>query len=126
MMRSSVLFLLMTSGFGPATNAFQQSAPISYHHHEWHVALHAEVSSSSDAALPPELQLAMERKNQSRQKFGLEPLSAPQFLELRNQSTDMQNLQQQKQQQQKSPTARNEKNFLQKMIQKGMEDTCYS
>jgi hypothetical protein len=87
-------------------------------------------------AFPPELQQALEQKNASRQKFGMEPMTAPQFLELQSQVAQMEQEQVskiQQQQQQKlslasssssssSPIETFKKLFRTTLL----EDTCYS
>lgn len=125
MKSSSLLFLLLTT----SGNSFQQQSSTSSHRRLDLTLQNSKISNDSAASLPPELQLAMDRKNKSRQKFGLEPLSAPQFLELQGKIAEMEEKQQQiyqQNQQQKGATKRSEKNFIAKMVQKGLEDTCYS
>ena len=90
--------------------------------------LHAEVSDGG-MALSPELQQALETKNASRKKFGLEPLSAPQFLELQSQIAAMEQ-DQAKAAQLYQPQPEAPKgglgNFAKTLFQKPLEDTCYS
>jgi hypothetical protein len=128
-MKSSVLVLLLACGYG-TTDGFQQSASCSSHRVS---PLHAEASSDGAALLPPDLQLAMERKNQSRQKFGLKPLSGPQFLELQSQVAELEQQQVLKaQQQQDQRTSSNQRlkqssgNFIKDIFQQGVEDQCYT
>eukprot|EP00980_Cylindrotheca_fusiformis_P012498 scaffold3073_cov66-Cylindrotheca_fusiformis.AAC.13 len=91
----------------------------------------SEDDSSAVVVLSLELQQAMERKNKSRQKFGLEPLTGPQFLEMEQEIAKLdqqvyQGYQQQQEleQQQQSKQQRNKKNPILHLFQKGLEDTC--
>ena len=87
-------------------------------------------------ALPPELQQALESKNASRKKFGLEPLSVPQFLELQGQVAELSRQQEaqaaqyyQQQEQQMAQQRRNSGgvgNFAKTIFQNALEDQCYS
>lgn len=109
------------------TNAFvSQSTGVG------HTALHAEMTDNGGVALPPELQQALDSKNASRQKFGLEPISAPQFLELQNQIAEMEQEQASKaarmyQQQEQTKASKNGLgNFAKTLFLNAMEDSCYS
>jgi hypothetical protein len=83
-------------------------------------------------AFPPELQQALERKNASRQKFGLEPMTAPQFLEMQSQIAEMEQeqvskIQQQQQQNLSRASSSSPVETLKQLFQSTLlEDTCYS
>jgi hypothetical protein len=96
-------------------------------------SLHAATSASDGGALlPPDLEQALERKNASRLKFGLAPITAPQFLELQTQVEQMEKehvlkaeaLQQIKPQ--PKSNASNLGNFAKTLFSKSLENTCYS
>lgn len=130
--KKSALILLMACGFG-TTDAFQQSSSSSCSSLSLRTPskLNADGLNDGGFALSEDLQLEMERRNQSRQKFGLEPLSAPQFMELQSQIADLEQEQLQlvKQSQQQSQQKQQQKqpvNPLKKLFQKGLEDQCYT
>jgi hypothetical protein len=132
-MRSAVLSLLVGAA------ALHQPA-YAFVHQQHHSSLSSvnqitsslHAATSSDGILPPDLQQALERKNASRQKFGLKPMTAPQFVELQSQVAQMEQeqvlkaeaLQQIKPQPESN--AGNLANFAKTLFQKSLEDTCYS
>ena len=75
---------------------------------------------------------AFERKNKSRKKFGLKPLTRDQFLELEAQVQEMDNQQRQRQASASAASAaelsnkKNKEGFMQKLFGNVLEDTCES
>eukprot|EP00339_Tiarina_fusa_P030083 CAMPEP_0117077404 /NCGR_PEP_ID=MMETSP0472-20121206/54576_1 /TAXON_ID=693140 ORGANISM="Tiarina fusus, Strain LIS" /NCGR_SAMPLE_ID=MMETSP0472 /ASSEMBLY_ACC=CAM_ASM_000603 /LENGTH=194 /DNA_ID=CAMNT_0004803723 /DNA_START=135 /DNA_END=719 /DNA_ORIENTATION=+ len=134
--RKTALLALVTWMASDATcSAFVPSSSSSSSGASVHTSLHAEAwdgHNSGAMSLPPDLQQALEQKNASRKKFGLKPLSVPQFLELQTQVAQMeqdqvskaQELQYQKQEQKKQRGGFG--NFAKTLFQQTMEDTCFS
>ena len=130
---------LAAVAMGPS-NAFMQTGGATTQVQR--LPLHAEISSDNNGggggsmAIPPELQQALESKNASRKKFGLAPLSVPQFLELQGQVAELSKQQEaqatQYYQQQEQQMAKQQQrsgglgNFAKTIFQKSLEDTCYS
>ena len=84
-MKTKALYCIMAMVAASSSSAFvSQSSSV-----RTHQPLHAEFSDNGGVALSVDLQKALDSKNASRQKFGLEPLSAPQFLELQSQVAKM-------------------------------------
>lgn len=129
-MRNTALFLLV-AGLAVVEPSNAYSSQSSTSGRRVHVApLHAEMSSEA-MALDPKLQQALESKNASRQKFGLEPLSISQFLELQSQVAAMEQEQVAKVVTQMKPQAKQPQSnglgrFAKTIFQKTLEDTCYT
>jgi hypothetical protein len=123
-MRTSALCLLIAGlAVVEPTDAFVQQATT-----VGRVPLHAEVSENGGVVF----QQALESKNASREKFGLKPLSVPQFLELQSQIADLEQEQTSKAaqmfqpQQQSKPQNNGLGNFAKTIFQNTLEDTCYT
>lgn len=133
---SSILFTLAAtaslyhSNLPPvAVQAFPLSSASSLHRPLHMAALQS--SAADELELSPELQSQWDQKNASRQKFGLEPLSLGDFMELQAQVAQMHQQQelkfaQQRQQAAESKQQQQQPSFMKNFAKGLMEDTCMS
>jgi hypothetical protein len=125
-----VVMSLMTSD---PCSAFVQSSGASSAHTSLHAVTSDNNNSGGAMGVPPGVQQALEQKNAAREKFGLKPLSLPQFIEQQSQVAKMEQeqamkieeAQYQRQEQQKLQRS-GFGNFAKTLFQQTMEDTCYS
>lgn len=132
---TSILFTLATAASFYHSSAFpMQQLP---QHRPLHTmattALHmSSAAAAEDLELSPELQTQWNQKNASRKKFGLDPLSVSEFMELQAEVAEMHQQQELKYAQQQSESAstkqqqQQQPSFMSNFAKGLLEDTCMS
>lgn len=134
----TLLFGMMSLEQPSAADAFVQSS-MTYRQHEAASALFSSPlpdensNTGDDIFSTDDFQQALEKRNASRQKFGVKPLSPQEFLSLQSQVQLLEEEQLVKRQQQQAaaaaalrPQSKPLANFAKQLFASVTDDTCYS